>query len=80
VDGSPQRVEFFDQESDHRDRCANPSEESTVICRMIAKISDQLAVENARLARLLDRRKVNENALAGGLLSFPDRLSLPTEG
>jgi hypothetical protein len=34
----------------------------------------------ARLARLLDRRKVNENALAGGSLSFPDPLSLPAKG
>jgi hypothetical protein len=34
----------------------------------------------ARPACLLDRRKVNENVLAGGSLSFPDQLSLPTEG
>jgi hypothetical protein len=34
----------------------------------------------AHPACLLDRRKVNENVLAGGSLSFPDQLSLPTEG
>jgi hypothetical protein len=33
----------------------------------------------AHPACLLDRRKVNENVLAGGSLSFPDQLSLPTE-